>query len=410
MPEKFEVKTFPNGLTLLGLTLPDVKSAAFSFVLRSGTAYDPQNQEGSAAILNEWLMRGAGGKNSKQLNEALDSLGCQHSIGASSLFMQFSSAQFGKNLPQALALVADIFRNPNLDDETFEPCKQLIQQDLHSLVDEPSRTCTINLREKFFPSPLGRCKLGTEKSLANITADSLRTHAKSQFSPAGAMLGIAGNFDWDQICATVEELFGDWTGADISDPQTTPANPGQFPIIKETAQTHIGLMHKAVPARSELYYPARIAEAVLSRGMGSRLFTEVREKKGLCYGISCQYTNIADHAGMLTYAGTRPELAQQTLDVTIAELTKLAEGITPEELDRAKTQIRSMLVMQGQSTAARAGALVNDWYLLKRLRPMDELSAAIKSVTAQNVADYLAQYPAENFTLVTVGPEKLTLA
>lgn len=410
MPEIFKVKTFANGLTLLGLELPSVESAAFSFVIKSGSAFDPTDKIGSAAIANEWLMRGASGKSSKELNESLDSIGSQHNLGCSAMHIQFSSAQLGRNLPQALKILADIFLRPNLDEKTFAPCKELIMQDLALLEDEPSRKCTMILRENFFPAPYGHSRFGTVESLSEITADSLAGHIKSQFSPNKAILAVAGNFDWQKISDLVSDLFADWTGEQITPPAPVETKHAEHFIYKDTAQTQIGIMHTAASAKSDLYYPARIAEAVLSRGMGSRLFTEVREKKALCYGISSQYLSVADSAGMLTYAGTRPELAQQTLDVTIEELVKLEAGITEDELARAKTQIRSMMIMQGQSTSARAGALVSDWYTLGRLRSLEELNQAIQDVTCEDVKNYLQQYPAENFALVTIGPKALKLS
>ena len=150
-----------------------------------------------------------------------------------------------------------------------------------------------------------------------------------------------------------------------------------------------------------------MAECILSGGMSSRLFTEVREKRGLVYHVSTHYGSLKGLAGMFTYAGTRPEVAQETFDVTVRELRRLSEGIEPDELARARTQLKSSLIMQGQSTIARADALAGDWYHLGRLRSLAEMSEAIDNVTAEHVLAYLRGYPAGDFTTLVIGPEPI---
>jgi predicted Zn-dependent peptidase len=139
--------------------------------------------------------------------------------------------------------------------------------------------------------------------------------------------------------------------------------------------------------------------------MSSRLFTEVREKRGLVYHVSTRYHSLKDHAAFFTYAGTTPEKAQETFDVTIGELRRLAEGIAPQEMEIARTQLKSALIMHGESTTSRANALVSDWYHLERLRTLKELSEAIDKVTVDDVLEYLSEYPAADFTLLVIGPE-----
>jgi predicted Zn-dependent peptidase len=157
------------------------------------------------------------------------------------------------------------------------------------------------------------------------------------------------------------------------------------------------------------YYAARLAETILSGGMSSRLFSEVREKRGLVYSIGAHYHTLKDHAGLFTYAGTRPEVAQQTLDVTLGELHRLGEGVTEDEMARARTQLKAALVMQGESTPARANAIASDWYLLGRLRSLQEISDAIDAVVAEDVVGFLKEFPPSPLTVLVVGPEALKL-
>ena len=222
---------------------------------------------------------------------------------------------------------------------------------------------------------------------------SLEDVKKTIETPAVAILGVAGRFDWDQLCETVQRGFGEWRGAAPRPPQVAPAAGGAVHLTKPSAQVHIAMAHPAVPMAHPQYYAARLAEAVLSGGMSSRLFTEVREKRGLVYHVSCRYHHLKAHAGMFTYAAAIPAKAQATLEVTAGEIRRLAEGIEEEEMARARIQLKSALVMMGESTAARAGAMASDWYHLGRLRSLHEISAAIDGVSREAVLAYAGVPP-----------------
>jgi predicted Zn-dependent peptidase len=164
-----------------------------------------------------------------------------------------------------------------------------------------------------------------------------------------------------------------------------------------------------VPVTDPDYYNARAAAAVLSGGMSSRLFTEVREKRGLCYSVYAFHETFKTQGSMLAYAGTRAERAQETLDVTLAELTRLKDGIEDDEIDRVKAGLKSSLILQEESTGARAGAIATDWYYLSRVRSFDEIQAVIDGLTPAKILAYLERCPVRDVTLVTLGPSPLAL-
>jgi len=405
LSERFIVNELPNGMTLLGQPMDHVSSAAVTMVVPAGAAHDPSALAGAGSVACEWCLRGAGERDTRQLNDALDALGCQHHESVRSEHVLFSAAQLGRTLPAVLDLLADILRRPRLDDETFVPSRALVEQDLASLEDEPARRCSLLLRERFYPPPLGRCTYGTPAGLAAATAPALREHIAAHYTPAGTILAAAGNIDATALRGLVERAFGDWpvTHPPAPVPETPPRGVTHLP--KDSAQVHIGLAHRAAPIGHRQYYACRIAEMVLSGGAAARLHTEVREKRGLAYHVASHYHSLREHAGMFTYAGTRPDLAQETLDTTVTEIRRLAEGVRDDEVARARTQLKSALIMQGESTAARANALASDWYHLGRLRSLDELSAAIEAVTPADVLAYLDAFPAEDFTALVIGPE-----
>ena len=141
--------------------------------------------------------------------------------------------------------------------------------------------------------------------------------------------------------------------------------------------------------------------------MSSRLFTEVREKRGLCYSVYASHEGMKDRGTIVGYSGTRPERAQETLDVMLAEFNKLRDGVQQDEIDRMKAGLKTSLIMQQESTSARAGAIARDWYYLGRVRSFEEIQHEIDSLTPQRVMDYVDAFPFRNPTIVTLGPAEL---
>jgi predicted Zn-dependent peptidase len=405
--EEFYSRQYPNGLTLVAQRMGQYASSAMTIALPAGTALDPAGLEGAASVASEWIMRGAGSRDTRQLNDALDSLGCQHHEEAHSEHMVFSVAQLGRNLAEVLAIYGDVLRRSHLSEATFPPCRNLMEQALDSLEDEPARLCGFMIRERFYPHPLGRNPLGSKESLAGMTDAKLREHLGRILTPRRGIVAVAGNFDWAQLQQIVGEGLGDWQGEDPRTVALRPAQGGVAQVVKPTAQSQICLAYPATPMEHRQYYACRVAQMVLSGGMSARLFTEVREKRGLVYSVSARYHNLKGRAGMFVYAGSMPERAQETLEVTVGELRRLGEGVTPEELARAKVQLKSSLVMQGESTGARADALAADFYHLGRLRSLEEVAAATDAVTVGDVLEYTRAFPPSPLTGLTITPKEL---
>jgi predicted Zn-dependent peptidase len=168
-------------------------------------------------------------------------------------------------------------------------------------------------------------------------------------------------------------------------------------------------MTPTVGMKDKDYYNARVAVSVLSGGMGARLFTEVREKRGLCYAVGAQYHAQKEAAGIMCYAGTTPDKAQQTFDVIIAEFNRLADGISEEEIQRAKVGLKSALIMQSESSSSRAGAIATDYYMRGRVRTLDEIKDGIDKTSVDSVLGFLRRRKFGEFTVVTIGPKEVNV-
>jgi predicted Zn-dependent peptidase len=265
------------------------------------------------------------------------------------------------------------------------------------------------LRQRAYPSPWGRTSIGTEAGIQASTAADVAAHFTQGYRPNGAILGVAGNFDWPQLVERVEQLFADWPAVEKPELVESAAESTDAHVHYDSNQCHLGIAFPSVPYRHPDYLQAWAAVGVLSGGMSSRLFTEVREKRGLCYTVSASLQTQLDRARVLCYAGTTAERAQETLDVTFAELEKLSAGVLPNELDRLKARIKSGLIMQQESTSARSGSIARDWYHLGRVRPLEEVGQRVDELTSEKINAFLQAHPPRDYTFATLGPAPLEL-
>jgi predicted Zn-dependent peptidase len=396
-----------NGLVLVGEPMPSFESAAFSFLLPGGCCYDPPRQAGLAALSCEMMLRGAGSRDSRAWISELENLGIERGESVGVAQASYSGATLKNNLPAALELFADLLRRPHLPADQLEAGRSICLQELHSIDDDPSHKLMIELRRRRYPDPWGRTSHGDEGGIAASTIDDVRRFHAEHYRPNGTILGVAGNFDWPRLCDRVEELFDDWQPNVVSEPIAANGRPAGNHIPFESGQSHVGIAFPTIPYKHPDYFQAWAAVGVLSSGSSSRLFTEVRERRGLCYTVYASLHTQRDRASVLCYAGTTAERAQETLDVTIGELQRLADGIEQGELDRLKARIKSSLIMQQESTSARAGAIARDWYHLGRVRTLDEMGRLIDELSAASINAFLDKNPPRDLLVVTLGPQPL---
>jgi len=409
MTENFDKHMLKNGMVLLGEPMEAVESVAFDFMLPAGAAYLPAGCCGAGSVIADWIFRGAGDKDSRRLSDAMDGLGLVRGRSVGSSHIAIGAALESGNLAEALDLHADIILKPSLKDDQFELARQLAIDEVLSLDDDPRHKVMLKLREQFYPSPLGRSTVGDIAELKALTAQMSGQIIKDKFNLSQTIFSVAGKYDFDAVCQQIERLFE-------SEPKegdksvTLGLRQGKYTHIdNDGAQVHIGLMTDTVKPTDEDYYNARVAISVLSGGMSARLFTEVREKRGLCYAIGARYHGLKEAAGIMCYAGTMPDKAQETLDCVIGEFNRLGEGISQEEIDRAKVGLKSSLILQSESSSSRAGAIGSDHYMLGRVRSLDEIKDRIEATNVDSVLAFLRNNPFSDFTVVTIGPKQVNI-
>lgn len=402
-------QTLANGLTVVLEPMAHLPSVSFELLVPFGSATDPPGLEGSAAVLHDWLFRGAGTRSSRQLSDALDELGVRRGGSAGVEYTTFSASMLADVVAPALAIVADVLREPHLLDDEFEPARALALQELAALEDNPAQRMFIALSAEYFASGHGKSPYGSLEALSAMTPERVRQDYARRVTPNGAILAVAGGIRWEHLLSAVEASLGSWQGppAQLPDVEVRPPHVHHLPA--DTAQVQIGVAYAGIAPGEPGYYEHALATAVLSGGMASRLFAEVREKRGLVYAVAAVNRAVRGFGYTLGYAGTTAERADETLRVLLYELRRIREGVSADELSRARTGILSHLVMQGESSSARASALARDMFLFGRPRSLAELRHEIERIDLDTLNAFLAGQPDKAFTITTLGPKALAI-
>ena len=407
MTETIFSHKFENGLVLLGEPMDWLESAAFSLLVPAGCNRDPAERLGLANFVCEMAQRGCGERDSRRFVSDLELLGADTSASVSNAHSSFGGAMPAASLYEAMAIYADVARRPHLPADQLEDARMVCIQEARSVEDDLPQRVFQQLRLLHYGRPFGRSAPGSIESLQQVSLDDVQRYFQDKYRPNGAILSVAVKIDWPDLGEQVAKLFGDWSPKDVSELTAEPSQSNHTHLPHDSSQTHIGLAFASVPYAHPDYFQARGAVGVLSDGMSSRLFTEVREKRGLCYAVYATCHSLRDRGSVLCYAGTTTERAQETLDVLHAELVRLSAGIASDELDRLKAKIKSSLIMQQESSPARSAAIAADWYHLGRVQTVDELGQIIDDLSCNSINAYLSSNPPQNFTVVTLGANQL---
>ena len=414
MKQTLQTTTLDNGIILLGEFLPGVESVSVSFHVAAGSVCDSFATDetgrsccGLATLAGELMLRGAADRDSKQLVAALDNAGVQWSQSVSMSHGSFAGAMVSRQLPDSLKIYADILRRPLLDQHQFDPARQVVLQNLAGTEDDPTHRTMLALRKAHYPSPWGFPSEGTSADVSELVHSDVKHFVSTFVQPRDMIISVAGQLDWPEFVQQIKDLFGDWQGQ--PPPPISLGGRGEkiCHVPYDSQQTHIALAWDVPPYRDPDSLQATAALAVLGGGSSSRLFTEVREKRGLCYSVSAGYQTQRDIAAAMAYSGTTADRAQETLDVMVHEIATLPGTITEDELARVKARAKSSLVMQQESTAARAGAMARQWFHLGRVRTLAEDLQRLDELSVESIENWLAKNPLEDITTVFLGRDPL---
>lgn len=398
----------PGGLTVL---FEPRSGPGFALELRLpvGAAHDPLGQEGTAALVEEWLHKGAGERDARALADAFDDLGLRRGGGVNHESTRFGIGGLSADFSRALQLLADTVRRPLLPKEELPTLLDLARQDLEGLADSPPDRLAVALRGRAFGAPYAHPASGTPGGLTAITPASARAWWRRHYGGRGAVLTVVGELREAEVFAQAGAAFGTWDGGGGELPEVSFHADFVAHEEGESQQTHLSALFSGVSPTEADWLAFHVALGALSGGSASRLFQEVREERGLAYSVSASASVTGGRGFAWAYAGSTPERAGETLSVLLGEFERLSAGIGEGEFERARAQLLTATVFGAESARGRASALARDWLSLGRVRLPAELRAELRALTRPHVNDFLARRPFTEAAVMTLGPAPLAL-
>ncbi|MEM7731361.1 MAG: pitrilysin family protein [Pseudomonadota bacterium] len=378
--------TLDNGFRIVSEPMPGLQSAAIGVWVLAGARHEAAQQNGIAHFLEHMAFKGTTTRSALDIAEAIEDVGGYINAYTSREVTAYYARVLGEHVPLALDVVADILRQPIFDPHEIEIERGVILQEIGQALDTPDDIIFDWLQEKAYPDhPLGRAILGDEARVQGFSRDDLTGFVGQHYRPGQMILSASGAVDHDELVRAAEILFGDMQGAPETKVPKAQFSGGESRTIKSLEQAHFALAFESPDYCDPRIYAAQIYASALGGSMSSRLFQEVREKRGLCYTIYASAGAYADTGMMTIYAGTSgnqvPELAQITID----EMKRAAEDLCEAELDRARAQMKAGLLMGLESPSNRAERLARMIQVWGRVPELSEVVERIDAVTLSDV-------------------------
>ena len=405
MTDAVQVTRLPSGLLVVTETMDRVETVSFGAYVASGTRSETAAENGASHFLEHMAFKGTTRRSSAQIAEEVENVGGH--INAYTAREQ--TAYYVKLLKEDLALgadiIGDILTHSTFLPEELERERGVILQEIGQANDTPDDIIFDRFQETAFPSqPMGRPTLGTEAGIRAMKRGQLTKYMQRHYAAGNTVVAAAGALQHDQVVDLVKQHFADLPSEMPARFEPGVYGGGEFREARDLDQVHIVLGFPSVPYGDKDYYGALLLSTLLGGGMSSRLFQEIREKRGLVYSIYSFTAPFLDTGLFGIYAGTGEEEAKELMPVTLEELRRVQTEISPAELNRARTQVKASLLMSLESTGSRCEQLARQMQVFGRVVPIAETVAKLNAVDIAAVQRAAARIFRGKPTLAAMGP------
>jgi len=398
--------TLENGMVVLTDNMPHLESASLGVWVKAGARSERKTEHGISHLLEHMAFKGTSTRSALQIAEAIENVGGDLNAATSIEHTGYFARVLKDDVVLAADILADILQNSTLDDSELAREKQVIVQEIGAARDNPDDHVFDLFQEAAYPTqPIGRTILGTVDSVRQFNPDMIRKYMRRNYVGDRMVIAAAGNVDHDGLVRVAEQRFADLAPNGAPDPQRAEYQGGEERLISDHEQAHIVLGFEGRAYNSDGFYAAQVLASILGGGMSSRLFQEIRERRGLCYSVYSFHWAFADSGVFGVAAATGEDEVAELVPVVLDELRRATETISDEEVVRVRNQIRAGLLMSLESPSARAGQLARQQILWGRPIEMQETVDRINRITAQRVRDVAEQiFTAGTPTLAGIGP------
>jgi predicted Zn-dependent peptidase len=401
--ERSELK---NGLTVVSHAMPEVETVSLGVWIGAGSRSEGEGEHGVAHFLEHMAFKGTARRSAKDIAEQIEAVGGELNAATGVDSTAYYARVLRKDMPLALDILSDIIVSPSFDRGELSRERDVILQEIAAAMDSPDEIAFDLVQEAAFPNqPVGRPILGTVDSVRSFKRNHLGTYLAAHYHGPNMVLAAAGAIDHAALVAEAERGLGSFVPDAAAAPQPARYSGGIRRSDKSFEQTHLVLAFEGAPYRRADYYAAQICAGALGGGMSSRLFQEVRERRGLCYSVYSFASGLADSGMFTIHAAGGPDRAHELFAVIRDELVKAADkGFGADEVARVKAQLKMGLLAGLESSSARAEQLARQILIHGRPLSTEELIEKVESVKASDLQALLARMLASPASLAAVGP------
>lgn len=384
-----DISRLSNGLTIVTHTMAQIESVALGIWVKSGSRNERAEEHGIAHMLEHMAFKGTENRTAYQIATDIEDVGGEINAATSVETTAYFARVLKDDMPLAVDILADIITSSKFEEEELEREKQVVLQEINATQDTPDDIVFDYFTETAFRhQTIGRPILGTPDSVRSFTSDNLRSFMNEHYSADRMIVIAAGAVEHEQFVREVESRLGSFRAHSVA-PLTELANyvGGDFREYRnlKDAQVLIGFEGRAYHMRD--YYASQILSIILGGGMSSRLFQEVREKRGLCYSIYAFHWGFSDTGLFGIHTATNEDGLAELVPVVLEELYKASKSISQKELDRARAQYRANLTMSRESPSSRMQMIARQMSLYGRPIPSSELMERLSLITVDRLAD-----------------------
>ncbi|MFC4103515.1 M16 family metallopeptidase [Paenibacillus xanthanilyticus] len=398
--------TLSNGLRVVVEYIPTCRSVSFGIWVKTGSRNETPANNGISHFIEHMLFKGTEKRSAKDIADLFDGIGGNVNAFTAKEYTCYFAKVLDQHLPLAVDALSDMFFNSQFDDNELAKEKNVILEEIAMYEDTPDdKVHDEASRASYGDHPLAYSILGLEERLTAMTSDTLRNYMKSNYRIDNTVIAVAGNVEKEALIELLERHFGAFANRGTDSPITAPAFEGTYLFHKKkTEQNHICMTFPGLSIADPQLYAMILLNNAVGGGMSSRLFQEIREKRGLAYSVYSYHTSYADSGLFTVYAGTAPKQTKDVLDLTIEMMQELsAKGLSDAELHRGKEQLKGSLILSLESTSSRMNRLGKNELMIGRHYTLDELLARIDAVSMDDIRDVTKRMLSVPFAVAMVG-------
>ncbi len=400
------ITTLDNGFRIVTENMSGLKSASVGIWIDTGGRNETLKQNGIAHFLEHMAFKGTLKRSSLDIAQAIENVGGYINAYTSREMTAYYARVLENDVHLAIDVISDILLNPIFDKQELETERGVILQEIGQSLDTPDDVIFDWLQETAYPDqPLGRTILGSTERVRNFSRDDLIGFVSDHYGPEQMVLSAAGAINHEEVVSQAKSLFDKKVPIKKSEAVRSLYSGGELQVEKDLEQAHFALAFEAPGYLSDSIYASQIYSIALGGGMSSRLFQEIREKRGLCYTIFAQAGAYSDTGLLTIYSGTSSENLKDLSDITISEMKRAAIDFEQSELDRARVQMKAGMLMGLESASSRVERLARMLIIWNRIPSLDEVVQKIDAVSLEDVRSFASNILLDKKpSLATYGP------